>query len=71
MIGQFRTIVRDFKNKDDGMIVVVDESKFQIHKNNRGHRAIAVWILKIVQRTPENIIKLIAVEKNNNYRTVR
>lgn len=44
------------------IIVEVDESKFGKRKYNVVHRVYGVWILVMIERSPERRIKLIAVE---------
>ena len=43
------------------IIVEVDESKFGKRKYHRGHRVDGVWVLGVVERTPDRKIKLIVV----------
>jgi hypothetical protein len=35
------------------MIVEIDESKLGKRKYHRGHRVEVVWVLRMVERTPE------------------
>ncbi|OQS54049.1 hypothetical protein EHP00_1629 [Ecytonucleospora hepatopenaei] len=49
-----------------GIIVEIDESKFGKRKYNRGHRVDGVWVLGMIERTPEKLIVLIPVENRNN-----
>lgn len=47
------------------IIVEIDESKFGKRKYNIGHKVDGVWVVGIVERTPERKIYLVDVEKRD------
>lgn len=48
-----------------GIIVEIDESKFGKRKYHRGHSVEGVWVLGMVERTPERKVVFIAIEKRD------
>ena len=40
----------------EGIIVEIDESKFEKRKFNRGHRVEGVWVVGGVERSPDRLM---------------
>jgi len=46
----------------EGIIVEIDESKFEKRKFNRGHRVEGVWVVGGVERAPERLMLAVSVQ---------
>ncbi|OQS54281.1 hypothetical protein EHP00_1113 [Ecytonucleospora hepatopenaei] len=68
---QIKNIYERFTDRIGGSkkIVKIDESKFGKRKYNKGHHVERVWVLGMVERTPERRMVFISV-KNRNKETL-